>query len=193
MTIVNPNNPDGAVMAREHVLELQDRLASQGSTLVVDEAFADVLRMQRCGRGGHARTSPPRRAAFVRQVLRPRRRSPGFMIAAPEIVSRLRDLLGDWPISADALEAGLAAYSDTAWADRTRARLKRAAQHFDKLLESAGFTIVGGTSLFRLARADDAADRFQRLLQAGILARPSATIRRCSGSACPKARSRGNV
>ncbi|MET0658971.1 MAG: aminotransferase class I/II-fold pyridoxal phosphate-dependent enzyme [Steroidobacteraceae bacterium] len=96
----------------------------------------------------------------------------GFVIAAPAIAQRFRALLGDWPVTADAITAGLACYADSAWAERTRARLQSAAQSLDALLVRGGFTVVGGTSLFRLARSHDARDRFERLLDAGILVRP---------------------
>jgi cobalamin biosynthetic protein CobC len=50
--------------------------------------------------------------------------------------------------------------------------LHRAAQRLDKLLVGAGMTIVGGTSLYRLARAPNAHAIFTKLLSHGILARP---------------------
>ncbi|HWK49668.1 MAG TPA: hypothetical protein VNR40_07260, partial [Steroidobacter sp.] len=68
--------------------------------------------------------------------------------------------------------AGLAAYADEAWAEKTRVRLHRAAQRLDKLLIGAGLTIVGGTSLYRLAHAPNARARFTQLISHGILARP---------------------
>ena len=55
---------------------------------------------------------------------------------------------------------------------RTRARLTHAAGRLDKALRAAGFGIVGGTSLFRLAQARDAGARFEALCAHGILTRP---------------------
>jgi cobalamin biosynthetic protein CobC len=46
------------------------------------------------------------------------------------------------------------------------------ARRLDELLRQHGFQIVGGTSLYRLARAVDAPARFERLAAAGILTRP---------------------
>ena len=42
----------------------------------------------------------------------------------------------------------------------------------DRILALSGCEVVGGTSLFRLARAADARERFARLLAAGFLVRP---------------------
>ena len=67
---------------------------------------------------------------------------------------------------------GPQAYPDRPWADATRARLAADARRLDGLLESAGFKVVGGTDLFRLAAAADAPARFERLAQVGVLTRP---------------------
>ena len=173
VTIVNPNNPDGAIVSRERVLALHDEWRDRDGYVVIDEAFADVV--PGCSVTDVAGT--PRYPNLV--VLRSFGKfyglagvRLGFVIAAPALVARFRALFGDWPVSADAIHAGLTAYADNAWADATRARLQLEAQRLDDVLMSAGFEIVGGTSLFRLARSADAALRFERLLQAGILARP---------------------
>jgi cobalamin biosynthesis protein CobC len=45
------------------------------------------------------------------------------------------------------------------------------------LLSSAGFTVLGGTRLFRLAEHPDATVCFRHMLAAGILTRPFADAR----------------
>ena len=55
-----------------------------------------------------------------------------------------------------------------------RARLGKDRARLDALLERAGWRIIGGTRLFRLAAHADAGAAFERLLAAGILARPFA-------------------
>ena len=173
LTVVNPNNPDGRVLSGEQLQALHDSLRANGGVLIVDEAFADLeLAHSVAGLAGTERA--PRMIvlrsfgkfyglAGVRL---------GFVIASESIAIQLRHLLGDWPVSVDALRAGLAAYADDAWAARTRLRLHRDAQRLDKLLIGADMTIVGGTSLYRLARAQNARARFTQLISHGILARP---------------------
>ena len=173
LTVVNPNNPDGAVVDREALLRLHDDLASQGGYLVVDEAFADVE--PGCSVAALAGVARYPRLIVLRSFgkfygLAGVRL--GFVIAAGPIVARFRELLGDWPVSADAIAIGLAAYADDAWAEHTRERLRRSANRLDDLLISSRFEVVGGTTLFRLARSADARTRFDKLLRAGILARP---------------------
>lgn len=173
MTVVNPNNPDGRMLERHQLQALHDSLHARGGLLIVDEAFGDL--------------DPQRNVADLAGT----ERAPGlvvlrsfgkfyglagvrlgFVVTSTVIAARLRHMLGDWPVSADALRAGLAAYADPAWAERTRQRLGRAARRLDEILIDAGMTIVGGTSLYRLARASDARTRFTQLLSHGILARP---------------------
>ena len=45
---------------------------------------------------------------------------------------------------------------DKVWADATRLRLKSDAMRLDALAQSAGWTLVGGTDLFRTYRAPGA-------------------------------------
>lgn len=172
LTVVNPNNPDGRAMTPGQLLTLHDRLAQHGA-LIVDEAFVDVNpAISVTPLAGTVRA--PRLIVFrsfgkffglagVRL---------GFIVAAAAIATRMRRLLGDWPVSIDAIVAGCAAYADIVWCERTRDWLAQQALQLDTLLMRLGYEIVGGTSLYRLVRAADASQRFQALLHAGILVRP---------------------
>ena len=167
--MVNPNNPDGRLVARETLLALADALAP--GLLVVDEAFMDV--------------GPEPAASLAADVGRRNLvvlRSfgkffglaglrIGFVLAAPEIAVRLRSTLGPWAVSGPALAAGAVALADTAWIAGMRARLADTARRLDTLLIAAGLEVAGGTTLFRLVRTPSAADLFDRLGRAGILVR----------------------
>lgn len=171
ITIVNPNNPNGRLAGRERLLALHD--SSSGGALIVDEAFGD-LEPQHCVSDIAGSAIAPRMIvlrsfgkfyglAGVRL---------GFVIASPAIATRLRQLLGDWPVSVDALRAGLAAYADNDWAKHMRFRLGKMAQRLDKLLVGGGMDVAGGTSLYRLGRAANARARFTKLISHGVLVRP---------------------
>ena len=72
LVVVNPNNPDGRVIAQADLMAFAQAWTMTGRRLIVDEAFAEV-------RPGASLLSLPRLpvgtagAALVRQVLRPRR------------------------------------------------------------------------------------------------------------------------
>jgi len=171
VVLVNPNNPDGRLYTQGELLALADRLAARDGWLIVDESFADVTAEPSLAAQDHPRVVVLRSFGkfFGLAGLRL-----GFVLGPPELIRRLRRRQGDWPVSADALAAGLAAYADGDWMRRTRARLVRDAAWLDSRLERAGFEIIGGASLFRLAKAADASDRFQTLCACGILTRPFA-------------------
>jgi cobalamin biosynthetic protein CobC len=173
LTIVNPNNPDGHIVARPQLLALHDSLRQHSGMLIVDEAFADVV--PEVSVADKAGTEEAPRLVVLRSFgkffglagLRL-----GFVVAAEPMAAAIRGLVGEWPVSSDALAAGLAAYADRRWAERERATLQESAQRLDELLARCGFEVAGGTSLFRLVRASNARDRFTQLLAAGILVRP---------------------
>ena len=98
----------------------------------------------------------------------------GFALASPDIVPALRAALGPWPVSGPAIAIGVRALGDSDWLVAMRARLGKDRARLDALLERAGWRIIGGTRLFRLAAHADADAAFERLLAAGILARPFA-------------------
>jgi len=170
--VVNPNNPDGRITPRADLLALNERIRSRGGVLVVDEAFADFD-----NESGSMAPVPPRGAVVLRSFgksfglagLRL-----GFAIASAELVEPLRAALGTWPVSGPAIAIGTKALADRAWTEAMRDRLGKDAARLDALLNAAGFRIVGGTRLFRLAAKSDARGVFGRLLAAGILARPFA-------------------
>ena len=169
IVLANPNNPDGRVFSRERLLAVRAELASRSGTLIVDEAFADVVPEQSV-------CTAPREGLIVFRSfgkffglagLRL-----GFVIAAPPEQRLFRQALGDWPICGPAVAIGTAAYRDVEWQTMQRARVRSAALRLDALLTQAGFAIAGGTALFRLARCVDANAAFVHLASRGILTRP---------------------
>jgi cobalamin biosynthetic protein CobC len=182
--VVNPNNPDGRIMAREALLRCADALRP-GGVLVVDEAFMDV---QDTGAAAPATSLAGDVGDRSIVVLRSFGKffglaglRLGFALAAPELAARLRAGLGPWAVAGPAIAIGTIALQDQAWAAATRARLAQSALRLDQVLGAAGLDAVGGTSLFRLVRTPSAPELFRHLGRAGILVRgfaePAAWLR----------------
>jgi cobalamin biosynthetic protein CobC len=170
--VVNPNNPDGRIIPRDDLLALHARLARRGGMLIVDEAFADFD-----GQESLAPALPSSGAVVLRSFGKAYGLAGlrlGFALASPDIVPSLRAALGPWPVCGPAIAIGIHALADSDWLEATRARLGSDAARLDALLHGGGWRIVGGTRLFRLAAHADARGAFERLLVAGILARPFA-------------------
>jgi cobalamin biosynthesis protein CobC len=95
----------------------------------------------------------------------------GFALAAPVLAARLSAALGPWAVSTPALAVGAKALADARWIEKTKTRLAKGAKRLDAILLGSGLDILGGTSLFRLARAPDARALFHHLGHSGILVR----------------------
>ncbi|HEY0418255.1 MAG TPA: threonine-phosphate decarboxylase CobD [Acetobacteraceae bacterium] len=168
--VVNPNNPDGRTLPREALLSCARDLQAAGGLLVVDEAFMDV------GASGASLAPDCDRPNIV--VLRSFGKffglaglRLGFALASPAVAAQLRAELGPWAVAGAALAIGTAALADRSWAEATRLHLGQAAGRLDQVLNAAGLTVAGGTSLFRLVRAQVAPELFHHLGRAGVLVR----------------------
>ncbi len=168
--VVNPNNPDGRIVEPAQLASAAEALAMRGGLLVVDEAFMDVM---------------PRAMSLVpvlpggAVVLRSFGKAYGlaglrlgFAVVSGELDGRLRAALGPWAVSGPAIAVGRQALGNEDWLRAATSRLVEESQRLDRLLRQAGFAVVGGTSLFRLAECEDAAMWFRKLGRAGILTRP---------------------
>jgi cobalamin biosynthetic protein CobC len=171
--VVNPNNPDGRFCDPRSLSALARGMAAGGKSLIVDEAFIDLMSRE----SSLAPLLPLPGVLALRSFgktfglagLRL-----GFALGETSLTDALRDALGPWAVSGPAVEIGIEAYRDRDWLNQTAAQLARDCARLDALLEAAGFDIVGGTPLFRLARRERAEEMFRRLCEAGVLTRPFA-------------------
>lgn len=163
--VVNPNNPDG----RRH--DPQDLLALIPCVgrLVVDESFADPL---------PALSLAPQAGRPGLLVLRSFGKfyglaglRLGFVLGCEADIAALAGMAGPWPVSGTAIAIGRRALDDRDWARETRARLVRDAERLDRLAQAGGWTLVGGTPLFRLYDAADGVLAQERLGRARIWSR----------------------
>lgn len=161
--VVNPNNPDGALTSGVRLVA-----GAAGRWLVIDESFIETTPEMSAVSSMGDRTIVLRSFGKFHGLAGVRL---GFVIASPDLATRLRRRIGDWPVGADAIAMGTAAYQDPIWAERTCKGLIRNAARLDRLLMAAGFKVLGGTSLFRLTRSSDAARRARILAGLGILVR----------------------
>jgi len=165
--VVNPNNPDGA----RHDPARLAALAAHVGLLVVDESFADPDPDLSLAPHLH---SGPENILILRSFgkfyglagLRL-----GFALSSPGIARTLADMAGPWPVSGPAIAVALPALSDSAWQARTTARLSRDAARLDALGLRAGWSLVGGTPLFRTYATPDAVAAQEHLARYHIWSR----------------------
>jgi cobalamin biosynthesis protein CobC len=173
IVVVNPNNPDGRVFTPGDLAQAGERLAARNGMLIVDEAFMEAIPQNL----SLAPFLPAGRAIVLRsfgKIYGLAGLRLGFAIAPHFLGARLREALGPWAVSGPAVDIGRRALADLRWRTATLQRLLDDAARLDALLRDAGFEVIGGTALFRLAGRTDAQAWFQRLCRAGVLTRPFA-------------------
>jgi len=146
MVVCNPNNPTGATVAPERLLDWAARLAERGGWLVVDEAFGDMQ-----PQASVAAWSDRPGLVVLRSVgkffgLAGVRA--GFVGAHPALLAELADLLGPWTVSGPAQQICGAALRDVQWQQQMRARLEREHDRLCGLLYVNGIE-SRGTALFQ--------------------------------------------
>ena len=160
LVAVHPNNPDGRIWTQE---QLDHPLT------IIDESFCDTVPQL-----SHINLSSRPGTLILKSFgkfwglagLRL-----GFAIGDRDIIARLADALGPWPVAGPALSIGARALADSAWADTTRTRLSADSKRLDQLLTTKGAESLGGTTLFRLYQVDNAKNWQNRLADAHIWSR----------------------
>jgi cobalamin biosynthetic protein CobC len=163
--LANPNNPDGKRYERSQLLALLPRVGR----LVVDESFADAI-------PGLSLAPDAGRPGLL--ILRSFGKffglaglRLGFIIGGEADIVALAVMAGPWPVSGAAIEIGSRALRDREWAQATSARLARDSLRLDAQVTPLGWTLVGGTPLFRLYETGDAKLAQERLARAQIWSR----------------------
>jgi cobalamin biosynthetic protein CobC len=166
---VNPNNPTGRVIPAQDLVRAAHELDRRRGLLIVDEAFMDAIEPSQS-----LIPALPPSAIVLRsfgKIYGLAGVRLGFAVAAEKIAKRLRDLLGPWAVPGPSIAIGRTALADGAWLAQARGRLACDAERLDAILASAGFEVLGGTPLFRLAAHRSAAALAQKLGESGILVR----------------------
>lgn len=162
--VVNPNNPDGRILAPEQLRAIATRVG----LLVVDESFADARPDISLAREIPDNTLVLRSFGKFYGLAGIRL---GFVLGSEVRLAALAELAGPWPVSGVAIRVGQVALADGAWRKATAARLARDAGRLDDLARTGGWEVVGGSELFRLYRVTDADDAQVQLASARVWSR----------------------
>lgn len=169
VVLCNPNNPDGRVFELEELETARGTLARHGGWLVLDEAYAELQPSQSMASRGGAEGMIALRSFGKFYGLAGLRLA--ALIAPEAVINRAGELLGDWSVAGPALAIGTRAYGDTEWQMKTKVRLAQARERLDRLLLTAGVTVLGGTDLFRYVESPGAHQLWAELAKAGIYTR----------------------
>ncbi len=168
LVVVNPNNPTGRLLPPATLAAWHAVLAARGGTLLLDEAFMDCL-----GHGSLAAQAHLPGLVVLRSLgkfyglagLRC-----GFVLAAPALLTALRERLGHWSVSGPARAVARLALQDSAWQAATRLRLAQAGARLGSVLCAAGLAPVG-QPLFQWVPCQQAGALHVALARQGIWTR----------------------
>ena len=164
--VVNPNNPDGKIYLASDLIDLSHKVGH----LVVDESFADP----------HPEISVASAIEANRNLIVLRSFGKfyglagvrlGFVLGPDALISDLRDLSGPWPVSGAAIHIGNTALRNQNWQSATIDRLADDAARMDNLAQNSGWTVQGGTTLFRLYTTPNAQEAQHKLAEHKIWSR----------------------
>lgn len=163
--VVNPNNPTGELNTPQELLELANRVG----ILIIDESFCDP----------HPENSVLKYAQKPNVVVL---RSfgkffglaglrLGFAFGANDLIGKLSEFSGPWPVSGPAIQVGQKALGDSSWHASTIQRLAEDSTRMDDLARAGNWCVAGGTTLFRLYAVDDAVKAQEKLAHHHIWSR----------------------
>lgn len=160
VVIGNPTNPTSVL----HPVSSIEKLAAPHRVLLVDEAFADTI-------PGEAESVAHRRDIPGLLVVRSLTKTwglaglrIGYVLSAPALIDRLREIAPLWPVSAPALAAAIAC-STTAAVEEADRIARELAKERDHLVQRLGGIVVGDPRssfvLIHLANASEVRERLR--------------------------------
>ena len=172
VVVVNPNNPDGEVFARERLLAAAATLATHGGWLVVDEAFGDATPELSLAGCDPCSVGLPGNVVVLRSLgkfygLAGAR--VGFALAPAALRTVLAERIGPWPVAGPARLVAAGALADGDWQAATRLRLAEDSRRLADLL--APFGAVRRNALFCWLPLPDAARLHAALARRAVLTR----------------------
>ncbi len=167
--IVNPNNPDGRVIAADVLLDLAKRMARRGGFLIVDEAFADPH--PETSIAGHAGTGGLIVLKSFGKFFGLGGLRLGFALTNSDLAQVMRRRLGPWAVSGPALAIACHAFVDGQELAGYNERLRRRRKLLAEVLGDTGLVEFGGTMLFSLVEFRQAHRLHEALCKHHVLTR----------------------
>lgn len=169
LILVNPNNPTADTYTYRQCLTWLEVLQQRQGWLIIDEAFIDCTpELSLC------KLAPLKGLIILRSLgkffglagLRA-----GFVLAEPDILNKLQELLGPWTLSNPGRFVCTYALQDTAWQEQSRRLLQQQGLRLSALLTKYQLKPTGSTQLFQWVRTDHAALIHQQLAKQAVFTR----------------------
>jgi cobalamin biosynthesis protein CobC len=166
----NPNPVTGGEQSRNVAVDAAKQLKKRGGWLIVDESLADPLPELSVASLAGSDEAPNLIVIRALDAFFGLCGAPcGFVLAAPDHLTRLADLLAPWPLSGPLAAAASRALEDTDWQTTARQQLGKAGQRLGALLAAHGEVIA--TPLYATLSSPQVAALHAHLVRFNILTR----------------------
>lgn len=146
----NPNNPTGVLTARDVILELAFLAARRGATLVVDEAFMDLVRDSQSVVKEVASCPALVVVGSLTKVFAIPGLRLGYLVARKDLARELEVALPPWRVNTLAQAAGLVSLADREHLAASREFIAREREFLVRSFRRLGFQVFPGEANFLL-------------------------------------------
>jgi threonine-phosphate decarboxylase len=179
--LCNPNNPTGRLLDRDSVLAVARAAERMSCLLVVDEAFIDFTPEHSVVRA----VSENSHLAVLRSLTKfyalPGLRV-GYGVFPKDIAAPVRDHKEPWTVNTLAQMAGMAAFGDRAYQERTMEVIAEGREYLEQGFRAHGIDYLSSSANFYLLRIPRAREAVTRLRMQGILVRDCSNFAGLDGS-----------
>ena len=169
LILVNPNNPTACTYSQKKCLGWLENLNQRQGWLIIDEAFIDCTPELSL-----SKLLPLKGLIILRSIgkffglagLRA-----GFVLAEPEVLSTLNELLGPWALSNPSRFVCAHVLQDKAWQEQACKQLQQHSQRLNGLLRDYQLSPTGSTHLFQWVQTKKATQLHQQLAQQAVFTR----------------------
>ncbi len=156
--LCTPNNPTGAAITVEGLAAIRTACVEAGSRLIVDRAYAAMLRDDRQDAMRAAEVQP-----FVLQLYSLTKLYAlaglrlGYLVAQPDVIARVVAYQPTWSVNSAAQAAGLAALTDKEFVHRTLPQLWQSSEQLRAELCALGLGVLPSMLPFMLVHTGNGA------------------------------------
>jgi L-threonine-O-3-phosphate decarboxylase len=169
VVVINPNNPTGEWIEKNHLLDLYKKLQAKDGWMIVDEAFMDMTPKQSL-----SEYCPLPGLFVLRSVgkffglagIRT-----GFVLAEQTMLDKIEQQLGPWAVTGATRWITSKALADKQWQKKMRQKLQKQSTRLKNLIEATLGVSVRGTALFQTCLIDNATEQYEKLAKQGVLVR----------------------
>jgi threonine-phosphate decarboxylase len=179
--LCNPNNPTGAILKREEILEIAEAAGRQRCYLVVDEAFIDFTPEESVIHD--VRDNP--HLIVLRSMTKFHALTGlriGYAVFHKDLIGRVLEFKEPWTVNNLAQEAAVTALDDREYIERTYRLIAREKKYVEKSLEKCGISFFPSAANYYLLKVADAGGQVVLLRNKGILVRDCSNFRGLNNS-----------